>query len=69
MVFVDVVDAFMVVSSLGWVVFNWLVVENKLWVVLLEFCAADTLLKFNISVNPNNKSSVKSNFCLILKAP
>jgi hypothetical protein len=41
----------------------------NLLVVLLEFCAADTLLKFNINVNPSSKSIANNNFFLILKAP
>jgi hypothetical protein len=62
MVFVDAVeaDACMVVLRVTWVVF----MDNDCCVVLLEF-TADTLPKFNISVNPNNKSSVNNIFGLI----
>ena len=71
MVFVDVgdEDAFMVVLSVELVMFIFSVVLIEFWVVLLELGAADMLLKFKISVNPNNKISVNTNFCLILKTP
>ena len=68
MVFVDAVevDAFMVVWSVRGVVFILLLVDDDWCVVLLEICAADTLLKFNMRVKPIKKSSVINNFCLIL---
>jgi len=71
MVFVDVVkaDAFIVVCNVNVVVFNLLLVDTDCCVVLLEFCAAETLLKFNMRVKPNKKSSINSNYCLILMAP
>ena len=56
-------DAFTVVWRGVWVVFSVLLYNDL--VVLFEF-AADTLLKFNIKVKPNNNRSIINSFCLIL---